>query len=71
MGPPMSRYIQAKKLYTKAKIDENTTPLQLTIYLYEGAILHIRKAIQQGKDVRHFLPRQTYEYLEEMNFYKK
>jgi nicotinate-nucleotide adenylyltransferase len=31
----------------------------------------IRKAIRDGKDVRHFLPQKTWEYLEEMNFYKK
>lgn len=31
----------------------------------------IRKAIQNGKDVRHFLPQKVWEYLEEMNFYKK
>jgi nicotinate-nucleotide adenylyltransferase len=30
----------------------------------------IRKAIHDGKDVRHFLPPNTREYLEEMNFYK-
>ena len=30
----------------------------------------IRKAIQQGKDVRHYLPSKTWDYLEEMNFYK-
>jgi len=31
----------------------------------------IRNAIQDGKDVRHFLPQKSWEYLEEMNFYKK
>jgi len=31
----------------------------------------IRKAIRSGKDVRHFLPQKTWEYLDEMNFYKK
>ena len=31
----------------------------------------IRKAIADGKDVRHFLPLKTFEYLEEMNFYRK
>jgi len=30
----------------------------------------IRKAIHEGKNVRHFLPQKTWEYLEEMNFYK-
>lgn len=31
----------------------------------------IRKAIRAEKDVRHFLPQKTWEYLDEMNFYKK
>ena len=30
----------------------------------------IRKAIRAGKDVRHFLPQKTWEYLDEMNFYR-
>jgi len=30
----------------------------------------IRKAIKTGKDVRHFLPAKTWQYLEEMNFYR-
>ncbi|MCD6353977.1 MAG: nicotinate-nucleotide adenylyltransferase [Prolixibacteraceae bacterium] len=31
----------------------------------------IRKAIAEGKDVRHFMPHLSWLYLEEMNFYKK
>ncbi len=30
----------------------------------------IRKAISEGKDIRHFLPPKTFEYIDEMNFYK-
>ena len=30
----------------------------------------IRKAISEGKDVRHFMPVASYKYLDEMNFYK-
>ncbi len=30
----------------------------------------IRNAIKEGKDVRYFLPLKTWEYLDEMNFYK-
>lgn len=30
----------------------------------------IRQAIAAGKDVRHFLPPKTWQYLDEMNFYK-
>lgn len=39
--------------------------------LMEISSSFIRKAIRHGKDVRHFLPQKTWEYLEEMNFYKK
>ena len=30
----------------------------------------IRKAINKGKDVRHFLPPNTWEYIEKMGFYR-
>jgi nicotinate-nucleotide adenylyltransferase len=30
----------------------------------------VRKAIRQGKDVRHFLPPKTWEYIEKMGFYR-
>ncbi len=30
----------------------------------------IRKAIKQGKDIRHFLPPRTWEYIDKMNFYR-
>ncbi|MCE4563573.1 nicotinate-nucleotide adenylyltransferase [Maribellus sp. CM-23] len=38
--------------------------------LMEISSSFIRRAIRDGKDVRHFLPPKTWEYLEEMNFYK-
>jgi len=31
----------------------------------------IRKAIMNGKDVRHFLPPAAWKYVDEMNFYRK
>lgn len=31
----------------------------------------IRKSIADGKDVRHFIPSKAYQYLDEMNFYRK
>lgn len=39
--------------------------------LMEISSSFIRRAIHDGKDVRHFLPPKTWEYLEEMNFYRK
>lgn len=30
----------------------------------------IRKAIKQGKDIRHFLPPKTWEYIDRMGFYR-
>lgn len=38
--------------------------------LMEISASFIRRAIRNGKDVRHFIPSKTWEYLEEMNFYK-
>ncbi|MBN1820919.1 MAG: nicotinate-nucleotide adenylyltransferase [Prolixibacteraceae bacterium] len=39
--------------------------------LIEISSTFIRKAIADGKDIRHFLPPKSWEYLDEMNFYKK
>lgn len=39
--------------------------------LMEISSSFIRKAIKSGKDVRHFMPLRAWEYLDEMNFYKK
>ena len=39
--------------------------------LMEISSSFIRKSIQQGKDVRHFLPSKSWKYIDEMNFYKK
>lgn len=38
--------------------------------LMEISSTFIRKAIKSGKDVRHFLPCKTWEYLDEMGFYR-
>ncbi len=54
---------------TKVQIDKN-------VIIAEGAPLmeisssFIRKAIKTGKDVRHFMPQKSWEYMEEMNFYR-
>lgn len=39
--------------------------------LMEISASFIRKAIRDGKDIRHFLPAEVWNYIEEMNFYKK
>lgn len=39
--------------------------------LMEISSTFIRESIKQGKDLRHFIPLKTWEYLDEMNFYKK
>ncbi len=38
--------------------------------LMEVSSSFIRNAISEGKDIRHFIPLKTYEYLDEMNFYR-
>lgn len=39
--------------------------------LMEISSSFIRKAIKEGKDVRHLVPAKTYAYLREMHFYEK
>ena len=52
------------KTYKNIEIAENTP-------LMEISASFIRKAIKEGKDIRHFMPHKSWEYLDEMNFYKK
>lgn len=39
--------------------------------LIEISSSFIRQAIKEGKDVRFFMPQKVWEYVDEMNFYKK
>lgn len=39
--------------------------------LIEISSSFIRKAIGEGKDIRHFLPAEVWKYLDEMNFYRQ
>ena len=54
---------------TKVEVHKNITIAE-DAPLMEISASFIRSAIRQGKDMRHFLPQKTWEYLEEMNFYK-
>jgi len=64
-------------VYPRPGFDKSKIQVHKNISIAENAPLmeisssFIRKAIKSGKDVRHFLPPKTREYLEEMNFYKK
>lgn len=63
-------------VYPRPGFDKSKVQSNKNITITENAPLmeisssFIRKAIQQGKNVRHFLPQKTWKYLEEMNFYK-
>jgi len=64
-------------VYPRPGFDKSNVRNHKNITIAEGAPLieisssFIRKAIHEGKDIRHFLPLKSFEYLEEMNFYKK
>ena len=64
-------------VYPRPGFDKSKVDIHKNITIAEGAPLmeisssFIRKAIHEGKDIRHFIPLKSYEYLEEMNFYKK
>ena len=53
----------------KVQVHKNVT-LAEEAPLMEISASFIRNAIKAGIDVRHFLPAKSWEYLEEMNFYK-
>ncbi|HYQ55894.1 MAG TPA: nicotinate (nicotinamide) nucleotide adenylyltransferase [Draconibacterium sp.] len=53
----------------KVQVQENIT-IAKDAPLMEISSSFIRKAIKEGKDVRHFLPYKSWQYLDEMNFYK-
>ncbi|KJF44587.1 nicotinate-nucleotide adenylyltransferase [Draconibacterium sediminis] len=53
----------------KVLVEKNIT-MAKDAPLMEISSSFIRKAIKEGKDVRHFLPQKSWEYLEEMNFYR-
>ena len=57
--------------FDKSKIEKHPNISVVVAPLMEISSTFIRKAIRNGKDVRHFVPQKTWEYMEEMNFYKK
>jgi nicotinate-nucleotide adenylyltransferase len=63
-------------VYPRPGFDKSKTETLPNITITEAPLMNIsstfiREAIQAGKDIRHFLPSKTWEYLEEMNFYRK
>ena len=57
--------------FDKTKYTPHPNILLTDAPLMDISSTFIRKAIRQGKNMRHYLPCKTWEYLEEMNFYKK
>ncbi|MFW6370762.1 MAG: nicotinate-nicotinamide nucleotide adenylyltransferase, partial [Bacteroidota bacterium] len=63
-------------VYPRPGFNKITQQLHKNITLVEDAPLmeisssFIRKALSQGKDVRHFLPVKTWEYIHRMGFYR-
>lgn len=63
-------------VYPRPGFDKTRSAVHPNIEITEAPLMEIsstfiREAIRQGKDVRHFLPPKTWEYVEEMNFYRK
>jgi nicotinate-nucleotide adenylyltransferase len=63
-------------VYPRQGMEIDREALNPNITITEAPIMDlsstfIRKSIKSGKDVRHYLPPKTWEYIEEMNFYKK
>jgi len=62
-------------VYPRPGMDERKWLKHPNIRLIEAPLMEIsasfiRQAIKEGRDIRHFLPYKTWQYLSEMNFYK-
>ncbi|TDN99158.1 nicotinate (nicotinamide) nucleotide adenylyltransferase [Sunxiuqinia elliptica] len=62
-------------VYPRPGIDESQLKKHPHIHFIQAPVMEIsssfiRKAIAEGKDIRHFLPTKTWEYIDEMSFYK-
>jgi len=55
---------------SKYSVHKNISIIE-NVPLMEISSSFIRNAIKDGKNIRHFLPHKTWEYLDEMNFYKR
>ncbi len=63
-------------VYPRPGFDKTKYPPHPNITITDAPLMEIsstfiRNAIRNGKDVRHFLPPKIWEYIDEMNFYKK
>jgi nicotinate-nucleotide adenylyltransferase len=64
-------------VYPRPGFDKSQLPVHKNIIVAEGVPLmeisstFIREANKSGKDIRHFMPQKVWEYLDEMNFYRK
>jgi len=54
----------------KTTIPENSKINIIDAPLMEISASFIRNAIKTGKDIRYFLPKKVYQYIDEMNLYK-
>jgi len=68
------------KLYIYPRVYGNTAPIALanhpSVVITEAPIVElsstfIRKAVSEGKKIKHMVPPQVGDYIKEMNFYKK
>ena len=64
-------------VYPRPGFDLSKIPDHKTITVAENAPVmeisssFIRNSIHEGKDIRYFMPQKSWEYLDEMNFYRK
>ena len=62
-------------IYPRPGVDHTALPLMENASLVDAPMIEIsssfiRQALKDGKDIRHFLPPDVWEYIHEMNFYR-
>jgi len=71
--------LEEHKLYVYPRIEGSTPPELVnhpSVYIFDAPIMKIsssfiRKALANKKDVRHYLSKDVFQYIDEMHFYEK
>jgi nicotinate-nucleotide adenylyltransferase len=63
-------YVYPRPGYDLGNYKNNSNIKQIDAPIMEISSSFIRKSIQEGKDIRYFLPEKVYQYINEMFFYR-
>jgi nicotinate-nucleotide adenylyltransferase len=64
-------YVYPRPMHDGAELKNHPNVKFIEAPLMELSSTFIRKSIKEGKDIQYMIPAAVYDYIDEMNFYKK